>query len=123
MSLDLILKFAAIIVPIFLFILASTWGVVGWLVNSLKNTITEQLKAMSKSLKLESDKIAKVERSLLELKADLPREYLRREDHIRYSAIIEAKLDGHAEALNRLNLNVQRALDRKPDDEEGDSEK
>ncbi|MEO1902622.1 MAG: hypothetical protein ABGX87_12770 [Alcanivorax sp.] len=48
--------------------------------------------------------IAKVERDLLELKADLPEKYVRREDHIRGQSLIESKLDGLAMKLENLQL-------------------
>lgn len=46
-------------------------------------------------LKLEGDH-ARHEREFLELKADLPIHYVRREDYVRNQSIIEAKLDGLA---------------------------
>lgn len=111
MTPDTLINILGIMIAIVIFVLGSTWGVVGFLVNSLKKAITDRLDSFGKSLEDESKKIAQVERSLLELKAELPREYLRREDHIRYSAVIEAKLDGQGESLRNLSLNVQRALD------------
>lgn len=43
----------------------------------------------------------RVERELLKLQVELPREYVRREDHIRFETVINAKLD----AINaRLDL-------------------
>lgn len=112
MDINLALSILALIVPILIFVLGSTWGVVGWLVRSLKQALSQKLDAMTSSLADESKKIAHVEKSLLELKAELPREYVRREDHIRYSAVIEAKIDAQASAIHALSLNVQRALDR-----------
>lgn len=44
----------------------------------------------------------RIERELLELKADLPREYVRREDQIRHEAILNSKLDALAGMINRL---------------------
>ncbi|HTT77736.1 MAG TPA: hypothetical protein VMF50_17360 [Candidatus Binataceae bacterium] len=38
-------------------------------------------------------KIANIERELLTLKADLPRQYVMRDDWIRFSNILEAKMD------------------------------
>lgn len=47
----------------------------------------------------------RVERDLLSLRAELPREYMRREDHIRFETTINAKLD----ALNaRFDLLLER---------------
>lgn len=49
----------------------------------------------------------RVERDLLSLKAELPREYVRREDHIRFETVINAKLD----SINtRLDLMTERQL-------------
>lgn len=111
-EMDMTLKVLALMITIFVFVLASTWGVVGWLVSSLKRALTDKLDTMSTALKEEALKIAHVERSLLELKAELPREYVRREDHIRYSAVIEAKLDAHGEALHNIKLSLQRFVEQ-----------
>ena len=125
MSAKEVLQLIGIIAPIFLFFMAANWGVIRWLANRLANSLTEQISATNQQIKTlgetiqsESDKIADVEKSLLRLQAELPKEYVRREDHIRYSAVIEAKLDSHAAALQNLNLNVQRVLDRQTHDEE-----
>ena len=48
--------------------------------------------------------IAQVERDLLELKADLPEKYVRREDYIRGQSLIESKLDGLAMKLENVQL-------------------
>lgn len=111
MTTEQLIRAAAVLIPVFLFVLASTWTVVGWLVNRLQSALAARLDGLVDSLAKEAEKIDRVEKSFLELKAELPREYVRREDHIRYSAIIEAKVDGHAQALQTLTLNVQRALD------------
>lgn len=45
-----------------------------------------------------------VERQLLELRADLPLHYVRREDYIRGQSVIEAKLDGLAMRIENMTL-------------------
>ncbi len=114
-----------IIIPTFLFFMATNWGVIRWLANRLASSLTAQIAAtntrietLGLAIQSESNKIADVEKSLLRLQAELPKEYVRREDHIRYSAVIEAKLDSHAAALQNLSLNVQRVLDRQIHDDE-----
>lgn len=109
-----------VLTPLFIFIVGILLTIIGWLsmrlIGSMRGEVklvNQQVSQLSSDIKSESQKITAVEKSLLELKADLPREYVRREDHIRYSAVIEAKLDSHAAALNNLNLNVQRVLDRR----------
>lgn len=48
--------------------------------------------------------IARVERDLLELRAELPERYVRRDDYIRGQSLIESKLDGLAMKLENLRL-------------------
>lgn len=45
-----------------------------------------------------------VERELLELKADLPKSYVRREDYIRGQSLLEAKMDTLAVKIENLLL-------------------
>jgi len=45
----------------------------------------------------------RVERELNALRVELPREYVRREDHIRFETVINAKLDSVAAKLDLAN--------------------
>lgn len=45
-----------------------------------------------------------LERKLLELKADLPINYVRREDYIRGQTVLEAKMDGLALKIENIQL-------------------
>jgi hypothetical protein len=47
-----------------------------------------------------------VERELLQLKADLPIQYMRREDAIRQEVVIHAKLDALAVKIDALRSGV-----------------
>lgn len=49
--------------------------------------------AIEQARRDESSQWQRIERELLSLKADLPTQYVRREDYIRNQTIIEAKLD------------------------------
>lgn len=56
----------------------------------------------------ESDKkIADVEREVLELKAQLPEKYVRREDYIRGQTVLESKLDALALKIENMQLREQ----------------
>jgi predicted patatin/cPLA2 family phospholipase len=46
----------------------------------------------------------RVERQLLQLQAELPREYVRREDHIRFETVINAKLDALNAKIDLSNV-------------------
>lgn len=48
---------------------------------------------LQKASAVEAQNWHRVERDLLTLRADLPNQYVRREDHIRHEVVINAKLD------------------------------
>lgn len=50
----------------------------------------------------------RLERDLLELRAELPKEYVRREDHIRFETVINAKMDSLAAKLDLVMERQQR---------------
>lgn len=64
----------------------------------------ERLKGIEEANKKEADQWQRVERELMELKAELPLNYVRREDYIRGQSIIEAKLDGLAIKIENSQL-------------------
>jgi uncharacterized membrane-anchored protein YhcB (DUF1043 family) len=59
--------------------------------------------ALEKAAEDEAQEWRKIEREVMSLKADLPINYVRREDYIRNQSVIEAKLDG-------LALRIENAL-------------
>lgn len=61
--------------------------------NSLERSISEEAEAWRK-----------IERELLELKAALPNQYLRREDAIRQEVVIHSKLDALAAKIDALRV-------------------
>jgi hypothetical protein len=66
--------------------------------------LEKRLDAMDSATRLEANQWQRVERELLSFKADMPLQYVRREDYIRGQSIIEAKLDGLASKLENFNL-------------------
>lgn len=52
----------------------------------------------------EANQWQRIERELLSLKADLPVQYVRREDYVRNQTVIEAKLDAVALKIENLQL-------------------
>lgn len=84
---------ATIAMFVFQTIITAIVGIAAWgvknVIGELKGAITE-LKAQDKE---NADEIAKVEKELNSLKADLPLIYVTREDFIRVSNNIDHKLD------------------------------
>jgi hypothetical protein len=56
--------------------------------------------------KEEASQWQRVERELMSLKAEMPLNYVRREDYIRGQSVIEAKLDGLATKLENAQLRM-----------------
>ena len=59
---------------------------------------------LDSAVKTDAGQWQRVERELLNLKAELPLHYVRREDYIRGQSVIEAKLDGLGTKLENAQL-------------------
>jgi flagellar motility protein MotE (MotC chaperone) len=68
------------------------------------STIGQRLHAIETANKEEMAQWQRVERELLDLKSELPLNYVRREDHVRGQSVVEAKLDGLALKIENLQL-------------------
>ncbi len=66
--------------------------------------INTRLDALDSAAKADVFQWQRVERELLDLKADLPLHYVRREDYIRGQSVIEAKLDGLGTKVENMHL-------------------
>ncbi|OIO57333.1 MAG: hypothetical protein COX57_02150 [Alphaproteobacteria bacterium CG_4_10_14_0_2_um_filter_63_37] len=77
------------------------WAV-KWLLDRYVKHIDGKLDGIQKANREGGDKIDRVEKDLLKLQAELPREYVRREDWIRFSSSIDAKLDHLRDKLDRV---------------------
>ena len=71
-----------------------------------KKELLGRLDAMEKANKEEASQWQRIERELGQLKADMPLNYVRREDYIRGQSVIEAKLDALASKLETAQLRV-----------------
>lgn len=90
----------------------TNWTIVALMSNKLTAAITGQMKSLELQLADQRLRVEQVDRDIMTLKADLPDKYLRREDHIRYSAIIEAKLDRQTAELVGLSQHLQVHINR-----------
>lgn len=62
---------------------------------------------VSSGMQREQETTQRLERELLQFKAELPRDYVRREDFIRAVSIIETKIDNMALRMERAMLGNQ----------------
>lgn len=66
--------------------------------------LNTRLDILDSAVKTDAGQWQRVERELLNLKAELPLHYVRREDYIRGQSVIEAKLDGLGSKLENAQL-------------------
>ena len=66
--------------------------------------LLSRLDTMEQATKEEANQWQRMEREVLQLKADLPLQYVRREDYIRGQSVIESKLDALASKLETAQL-------------------
>lgn len=81
-----VVSFAGVIVGAF-------WAIGRVLVGQFQKSIEEKFSAVSIGLKEQTDSSRQLERDLMELKAALPRDYVRREDYTQAVATIMTKID------------------------------
>lgn len=67
-----------------------------------EKNLDAKFRGLEESISKEGDGWRTVERELLQLKADLPIQYMRREDAIRQEVVIHAKLDALAAKIDAL---------------------
>ena len=74
-------------------IVAAFWAITKLLLTQTKASIDEKFNTISKHMQGQQDASARLERDLMQLKADLPRDYVRREDYTQAVATIMTKID------------------------------
>ena len=82
------------------------WGnTAGWAATFIAflavnaSTIQWLLKRRDEQHQRDSSRVDDLEKQLIELRVNLPLEYVRREDWIRFSATLDAKMDGLREEM------------------------
>ncbi|EED7270566.1 hypothetical protein AIT68_004684 [Salmonella enterica subsp. salamae] len=83
-------------------------GLAKWLFNNAEARQAARFMSLETTMKETATRWSTLEREFLEFRAQLPVDYVRREDYIRGQTVIEAKLDAVYEKLdnvqNRQNL-------------------
>ena len=72
--------------------------------------VSRRLDSIEAAAREEMGKWQRIERDLLKFQADMPLNYVRREDHIRVQSILEAKMDGLATKIDNAQLRASLSL-------------
>lgn len=82
------------------------------MLNDSKIHTDEKFNELEEKISGISTESIKIERQLLTFKADLPKEYVMRNDWIRFSSVIDAKQDGLGAEVRTLSVQIQLIIDR-----------
>ena len=72
--------------------------------GQFERRIDERFAALQEARDAEVRGVSALEREMLQMKADMPLHYVRREDYVRGQSIVEAKLDGLATKIDNVQL-------------------
>jgi phage host-nuclease inhibitor protein Gam len=87
--------------------LVAAWSlVILGVMRRIMSQCTEDLERKINALSDISKDQQRIERAIMELKADLPVQYVRREDHIRSEVVISTKMDRVIDKVDRLQQTV-----------------
>ena len=85
-------------------ILGGYWFLAKLLVVQAQKHIDKQFEVITKTLAAQTSNTLHIERELMALKAELPREYVRREDNTRVIATVQVSIDNLRLTLERLMM-------------------
>lgn len=92
------------LIAIAVFLLGAFGAMAKLLLVQVEKRLDGRFSLIDAQLAQERDGWRKVERDLLQFRADMPMQYVRREDYIRNQTIIEAKLDAIASELKLVQI-------------------
>lgn len=102
------LQHYALAVTLALFFLGTLFGLVKYIANQQEQREKERyeklwqaLDSLANELRQEANATLQLERRFMEFKAELPRDYVRRDDFVRAIGTIEAKVDNFALRMER----------------------
>lgn len=75
--------------------------------KQFERRMQERFAALQATREAELSGVSRLERDLLKLQAELPLQYVRREDYVRGQSIVEAKLDGLATKIDNVQLRAR----------------
>lgn len=85
-------------------VIGAFWGMAKMLLSQSQAHIDKQFEAIASTLLKQDDVSRRIERELMDLKAELPRDYVRREDHNRVIGGVHLSLDNLRLTIERFML-------------------
>ena len=82
------------LITIMFTVVGAFWAMAKLILSQAQAQINEKFNEISAHMRSQDESARRLERELMELKAELPRDYVRREDYTQAIAIIMTKIDG-----------------------------
>ena len=89
-------------------IIGAFWALAERLLVQSQQHIDKQFEGISKTLKSQDEAARRIERDLMDLKAELPRDYVRREDHNRVIGSVHLSIDNLRLTIERFMLDARK---------------
>lgn len=99
---SMVVKVLGILAALMTLLQACFWWAVKWLLDRFNQRSSERFTTIEANERLHQNAVRAVEKEILQLRAELPANYVRREDWIRFSAVIDAKLDAVRATLETM---------------------
>lgn len=106
------LQITGILVGLLLAYLGTLWAVIRWLLDRYLKQFDERWCELQASAKRGMDEYVRMDKEIMTLRAELPQQYVRREDWIRFGSVLDAKLEKLSSSIQVLSINVETLRDR-----------
>lgn len=107
MDLDVIRIAATILIPFTVLFLGTLIATINYFLKRFADDIKADFAQLEGKIGRNDEKLIRVERDLMDFKAQLPKEYVLRADHIRVTAIFEKKVDRLGDLIMTLDGTLQ----------------
>lgn len=89
-------------------VVGAFWAMAKMLLSQSQQHIDKQFAVISKTLQSQDDAARRIERDLMDLKVELPRDYVRREDHNRVIGSVHLSIDNLRLTIERFMLDARK---------------
>lgn len=79
-------------------------GVIKWLLDRYADAIKSQIELMSKQIAAQAGEVTRLDKEILKLRNEMVRDFISRDDHIRYETVINAKVDAIGTKIEHLSF-------------------
>lgn len=95
-------------------LIGAFWALAKMMLDTSQRAIEDKFTAVSAGLKSQDETNRRLERDLMELKAELPRDYVRREDYTAAIATIMTKIDSVALRMEQAIQQAYMQANKRP---------